>query len=62
MAASAHPSMKVDMVLIENELAVLLVFCGMTSLYVDIFISVGDLVYRRKGGSTLDFALLMWLL
>lgn len=48
MPASAHPSIKVKMVLIENPLAVLFIFfCGMTQLYIEMFIPVDDSVYRH---------------
>ena len=44
MPASAHPSMKVNMVLIENILAVVSFFVGSPLLYVEMHICKGDLV------------------
>lgn len=62
MPASAHPTIKVNLVLNENVLAVLFLFCGMSNLYVEMHICEDDLVCCRKSGSPFDFVLPMWLL
>lgn len=51
MPASAHPSIKVNMVLIESALAGLFLFCGMSNLHLEKYICKGDFVCRRKNGS-----------
>lgn len=50
------------MVLIENVLVVLFLFCGVTNVYVEMLICVGDSVYSHESGSPFNFALPMWLL
>ena len=61
MPASTHPSIKVNMVSIENVLAAYS-FLQDDQLFVEMLIRVGDLLYRRKNDSPLGFALPVRLL